>query len=253
MGGHGLRPPFNEPMTAALVKMPIERIAQKIYVIRGERVIIDSDLAKIYGVTTARLNQQVRRNADRFPADFMFELTADEHAALMLQFATSKKGRGGRRKLPLVFTEHGALMAANVLNSKRAVEASVQVVRAFVRMRNMLASNAELAKKIEALESKYDSHFKVVFEAIKKLMMPPAMVAGLPQHWRYYDARIQGKYRLRQPTPQGLTNPPPATVALDSRLSTRSRGRNDRKNRRQKNRTLHPSQTLAKLLFISVE
>ncbi len=153
--------------------IPIERIEQRIFVIRGERVILDTDLAEIYGVTTARLNQQVRRNSKRFPADFMFELSTDEHTALILQIATSKTGRGGRRKLPLVFTEHGALMAVNVLNSPRAVEASVQVVRAFVRMRNMLASNAELSKKIESLEKKYDGQFKAVFDTIKKLMTPP--------------------------------------------------------------------------------
>lgn len=160
-------------MTRALTNIPIERVEQAIFVIRGERVIIDSDLAKLYGVTTARLNQQVRRNGERFPDDFMFELTKEEYESLMLQFATSKGGRGGRRKLPLVFTEHGAIMAANVLNSKRAVKTSVQVVRAFVRLRRMLVSNAELARKLEELEKKYDAQFKVVFDAIRQLMTPP--------------------------------------------------------------------------------
>ncbi len=160
-------------MSKALATIPIERVEQAIFVIRGERVIIDSDLAKLYGVTTARLNQQVRRNGERFPADFMFELTKGENESLMLQFATSKGGRGGRRKLPLVFTEHGAIMAANVLNSKRAVKTSVQVVRAFVRLRRMLVSNAELARKLEELEKKYDAQFKVVFDAIRQLMTPP--------------------------------------------------------------------------------
>jgi len=160
-------------MSKALATIPIERVEQAIFVIRGERVIIDSDLAKLYGVTTARLNQQVRRNGERFPADFMFELTKGENESLMLQFATSKGGRGGRRKLPLVFTEHGAIMAANVLNSKRAVKASVQVVRAFVRLRQMLVTNAELARKLEELEKKYDAQFKVVFDAIRQLMTPP--------------------------------------------------------------------------------
>lgn len=153
--------------------IPIERIELKIYAIRGERVILDSDLAEIYGVETRVFNQAVRRNMERFPEDFMFQLTPEEQNSLMSQIVISNKGRGGRRKLPLVFTEHGALMAANILNSPRAVEASVQVVRAFVRMRNMLASNAELAKKVEALERKYDANFKVVFDAIKKLMAPP--------------------------------------------------------------------------------
>ena len=152
--------------------IPIERIEQRIFVIRGERVILDSDLAQIYGVETRVFNQAIRRNIGRFPEDFMFGLTTEEFESLMSQIVISKIGRGGRRKLPLVFTEHGALMAANVLNSPRAVEASVQVVRAFVRMRSMLASNAELSKKIESLEKKYDGQFKAVFDAIKKLLMP---------------------------------------------------------------------------------
>ena len=171
-------------MSKALVTIPIERIEQRIYVIRGERVIVDGDLADIYGVTTKVFNQAVKRNIGRFPDDFCFQLTVDELESLRSQIvtsnaevmrsqnATSKTGRGGRRYLPYVFTEHGALMAANVLNSPRAVEASVQVVRAFVRMRSMLASNAELSKKIESLEKKYDGQFKAVFDAIKKLMMP---------------------------------------------------------------------------------
>jgi len=158
--------------------IPIERIEQKIYIIRGERVILDSDLASIYGVTTARLNQQVRRNAERFPTDFMFEISREEFDGLMLQIATSNMGRGGRRKPALAFTEHGALMAANVLRSDQAVDASVQVVRAFVKMRNMLASNAELSKKIESLEKKYDAQFKSVFDAIKRLMLPPDRPKG---------------------------------------------------------------------------
>jgi len=153
--------------------VPVERIERTIYLIRGEKVILDADLARLYGVTTARLNQQVSRNLERFPADFMFQLTAEEFKALMLQTATSKKGRGGRRKLPLVFTEHGAIMAANVLNNARAIQASVEVVRAFVRLRQMLASNAELSRRLDELENKYDRNFKVVFDAIRQLMSPP--------------------------------------------------------------------------------
>jgi len=136
-------------------------------------VILDADLAKLYGVTTARLNQQVKRNLERFPSDFMFELTKKEYESLMLQIATSSVTHGGRRKLPFVFTEHGAIMAANVLNSKTAVQASVQVVRAFIRLRQMLTSNAELARKLSDLERKYDSQFRVVFDAIRQLMTPP--------------------------------------------------------------------------------
>jgi hypothetical protein len=130
-------------------------------------------------VTTTRLNQQVRRNADRFPADFAFQVTADEFAGLMLQIATSKKGRGGRRKLPLAFTEHGAIMAANVLNSPRAVQMSVFVVRAFVKMRAMLGDNRHLAEKLAELERRLTGRLDVheqaivhILDEIKKLMEP---------------------------------------------------------------------------------
>lgn len=160
-------------MSNELIKIPVERIEQKIIEVRGERVLLDSDLAEIYGVETKMFTRAVRRNFDRFPDDFMFQLDADEFETLRRQFGTSKPGRGGRRYLPYVFTEHGALMAANVLNSPRAVEASVQVIRAFVKMRNLIASNAELSAKISNLEKKYDAQFKIVFDAIKKLMLPP--------------------------------------------------------------------------------
>jgi len=153
--------------------LKLQNIQKCIFVIRGKRVMLDSDLALIYEVTTARLNQQVRRNIDRFPEDFMFQLNKDEYLALMLQNATSKGGRGGRRKLPLVFTEHGAIMAANVLNSKRANQMSIFVVRAFVKMREMIESHINLLKKIEAMEKKYDIRFHIIFKAIKKLMNPP--------------------------------------------------------------------------------
>jgi hypothetical protein len=136
-------------------------------------VILDSDLSVLYEVTTTRLNEQVKRNQDRFPADFAFRLTKQEFTNLMSQFAISSSKHGGRRKMPLVFTEHGAIMAANVLNSKRAVQASVQVVRAFIRLRQMLVSSAELASKLSELEKKYDRQFKIVFDAIRELMTPP--------------------------------------------------------------------------------
>ena len=144
----------------------------EILMIRGHRVILDDALARVYGVTTARLNQQFRRNRERFPEDFAFELGFKEYRALMLQNATSK-GRGGRRKPPIAFTEHGAIMAASVLNSAVAVKASVFVVRTFVRLRSMLAAHRDLARKVEALERKYDSQFKSVFDAIRALMEPP--------------------------------------------------------------------------------
>jgi hypothetical protein len=135
-------------------------------------VILDADLAALYGVTTKRLNEQVRRNRERFPEDFMFRLTESELEDLKSQFATSRS-HGGRRYRPYVFTEHGVIMSANVLNSQRAVHASIQVVRAFIQLRQMLASNSELARKLGALEKKYDRQFKIVFDAIRELMTPP--------------------------------------------------------------------------------
>jgi type VI protein secretion system component VasK len=158
-------------VTKSLVKIPLKRIEEIILLIRGERVILDSDLAALYGVSTSRFNEQVKRNRSRFPSDFSFRLTKDEWNSLISQFATSKL-RGGRRKLPHVFTEHGAIMAANVLNSQSAIQASVQVVRAFIQLRRMLASNAELARKLDELEKKYDRQFKIVFDAIRQLMSP---------------------------------------------------------------------------------
>lgn len=147
-----------------------ERIVPSIFFIRGQRVILDTDLAKLYGVTTKRLNEQVRRNIDRFPADFMFQLTADEVDILRSQFATSSDAHGGRRYAPFVFTEHGAIMAATVLNTPRAVDVSVQVVRAFVKLREIIATNKELARKLQELEQKYDAKFGEVFAAIRELM-----------------------------------------------------------------------------------
>ena len=158
-------------MTKALVKVSTE-IEGAILFIRGERVILDSDLARLYGVTTKRLNEQVKRNRERFPVDFMFKLTSGEKAEVVANCDHLSKLKFSPT-LPLVFTDHGALMAANVLNSKRAVQASVQVVRAFIKLRQMLISNAELAGRLSELERKYDSQFKVVFDAIRQLMMPP--------------------------------------------------------------------------------
>ena len=152
-------------------------IAQRILVLRGQRVLLDADLAELYGVPTSRLNQQVRRNRKRFPADFIFQVTNQELANLMLQFATSSWG--GTRKPPVAFTEQGAIMAATVLNSPRAVEMSVYVVRAFVKLREVLASNTELARKLEALEksvatldTRTRKQFEEFYSAIRALMAP---------------------------------------------------------------------------------
>lgn len=153
---------------------PVERIEKSILVVRGQKVMLDSDLAEVYGVTTKRINEQVRRNQERFPEEFAFLLTRQEVTILKSHFATSSWG--GRRKRPLVFTEHGALMAATILNTPVAVAASLQVVRAFVRLRQLLATHVELARKLDELEAKYTEHDKklvVVFEAIRQLTMPP--------------------------------------------------------------------------------
>lgn len=144
--------------------------------LRCEKVILDSNLATIYGVSTARLNQQVKRNEDRFPKDFVFRVTTKKFKDLMLQIATSKPTRGGRRKPPFAFTEHGAIMAANVLNSSKAVRMSVLVVRAFVQLRKNISLTSELAKRLEDLERKvinHDSDIQEIIEAIRQLMQVP--------------------------------------------------------------------------------
>jgi hypothetical protein len=153
--------------------IPMERIERAILLIRGEKVMLDSDLAVIYGVSTKALNQAVKRNASRFPVDFMFQLTDAEKTEVVTNCDHLSRLRFSPH-LPYAFTEHGALMLANVLNSERAAQTSVQVVRAFVRLRQMLSSNVELARKLESLEKKYDTQFKVVFDAIRQLMSPPA-------------------------------------------------------------------------------
>ena len=135
--------------------------------------MLDADLAVLYGVSTKRLNEQVKRNRSRFPDDFMFQLTAEEVRSLRSQFATSKQGRGGRRYAPLVFTEQGIAMLSTVLNSERAIQVNIEIMRAFVRLREMIATHKELARKLEALEKRYDAQFRVVFDAIRELTAPP--------------------------------------------------------------------------------
>jgi hypothetical protein len=145
------------------------RIEKSIHLIRGEKVMLDRDLAVLYGVETRVLNQAVRRNRDRFPNDFMFELTREEIAGIS-QIVTSSKIKFSKRVT--VFTEHGVAMLSSVLRSKRAVQVNIEIMRAFVRLRQMLASNDELSRRLDELESKYDRQFKVVFDAIRKLMAP---------------------------------------------------------------------------------
>jgi hypothetical protein len=158
-------------------QVPTEEITRAILVLRGHRVLLDSELASLYGATTKRFNEQVRRNRKRFPADFMFELTAEESRSLRSQFATLKTGRGQHRKyLPYVFTEHGAIMAATILDSPRAVEISVYVVRAFVQLREMVASKTALARKLNELDGKLKNHdeaITAILSAIRELMNPP--------------------------------------------------------------------------------
>jgi hypothetical protein len=152
--------------------VPIEVIERRILLIRGEKVMLDADLAELYGVPTKRLNEQVKRNRDRFPDDFMFQLSEAEKSEEVANCDHLKKLKFSPA-LPYAFREHGAIMLATVLNSPVAVQASIQIVRVFVRLRQMLTSNAELARKLEALERKYDAQFKVVFDAIRQLMTPP--------------------------------------------------------------------------------
>lgn len=157
--------------------IPIERIERRIIEVRGEKAMLDSDLAVLYGVPTRRVNEQVRRNLRRFPRDFMFQLSPKEAKALRSQDATSKAGRGGRRYAPLVFTEQGVAMLSSVLNSDRAIQVNIEIMRAFVRLRAMVGSIVELRRKVDLLEKKYDAKLKMVFDAIRELMEPPEPLA----------------------------------------------------------------------------
>jgi hypothetical protein len=161
--------------------IPVERIERSILLIRGQKVMLDRDLAYLYGVTTKVLNQAVKRHKDRFPEDFMFQLTMEEAkiwwtevrgSSLRSQIVTLKRGQHIKYR-PYAFTEHGILMLSSVLNSERAVQVNIEIMRAFVRLRRLLASHADLARKLEALERKYDAQLKMVFDAIRELMKPP--------------------------------------------------------------------------------
>jgi len=161
--------------------IPVETVADKIVLIRGQKVMLDRDLAELYEVETKALNRTVKRNQDRFPDDFMFQLTAQEAKSLRRQNGTSnlesqsgaaRPGRGGRRYLSYAFTEQGVAMLSSVLKSKRAVQVNIAIMRAFVRLRELLATHKDLARKLAAMEKKYDAQFKVVFDAIRNLMTP---------------------------------------------------------------------------------
>ncbi len=179
--------PHKKKLTTTSLIVPVQLIERRIYLIRGQRVLIDFDLAQLYGVSTSQLNQQVTRNKKRFPEDFMFRLTKEEAESLRSQFATSNpdlrsqivisnKGRGGRRYLPYVFTEQGVAMLSSVLNSEQAIEVNIAIMRAFVRLRHMLETNEELNRKFAAVVKKlstHDKYFRVVFDELKKLAEKP--------------------------------------------------------------------------------
>ena len=187
-----------DPAMPAARKIDKYSVESAIYLIRGQRVMLDADLAAIYRVTTKSLNQQIRRNRKRFPPDFAFQLTAEEFRFLRSQIVTSKMGRGGRRYRPWVFTEHGAIMLAAVLNSDIAVQASIRVVRAFVRLREMVAANAQLAAKLEDLERRLDSHDEAIvdlFATLKRLLEPEAK----PRREIGFHVRERlARYRIRR-------------------------------------------------------
>lgn len=176
---------------SASASVPAEVIESKIYLVRNKRIMLDSDLAALYGVTTSALIQAVRRNQNRFPYDFAFLLTRQEVRALISQFVISKKkGRGGRTKLPHVFTEQGVAMLSSVLNSKRAVQVNIQIMRTFIKLRGVMISHNDLKRKIESIEKdfvqrfkKHDEKFRAIFKVIKNLLEPPPLAPEKPRRW----------------------------------------------------------------------
>ena len=160
-------------MSSQTAIVPTALISQKILFVRGTRVMLDADLARLYGVATKNLNKAVKRNASRFPSDFMFQLSPKELHGLGFQFGTSKPGRGGRRYAPHAFTEQGVAMLSSVLRSSRAVQVNVAIMRTFVRLREMLARHEELRRKIDAMEKRYDARFQAVFETIRQMLETP--------------------------------------------------------------------------------
>ena len=164
-------------MPKSELMVPVERIEQAILLIRGQKVLLDRDLAQLYGVTTGRLNEQVRRNLKRFPADFMFQLSKEEFENWISQIVISNPGaKMGQRKKPYAFTEQGVAMLSSVLKSDRAIEVNIAIMRAFVKLREILATHKDVTRKLEDIERKlgqHDEHFRVVFEAIRQLMLPP--------------------------------------------------------------------------------
>ena len=159
-------------MTSRQLPIPVERIEKAILLVRGQKVMLDRDLAELYGVTTGNLNKAVRRNLERFPQDFMFQLRQEEYESLRFQFGILERGRHSKY-LPYAFTEQGVAMLSSVLRSKRAVHVNIEIMRAFVRLRQILTAHKDLERKLEDMEKKYDEQFQVVFEAIRQLIEPP--------------------------------------------------------------------------------
>ena len=170
--------PHKKNLTTKSLSVSVQLIERRIYLIRGQKVMIDFDLAELYGVSTSRLNEQVARNRKRFPSDFMFRLTKEEAEALRSQIAISSSGHGGRRYMPRAFTEQGVAMLSTVLNSEQAIEVNIAIMRTFVRLRQILETNEELNRKFAAVIKKlstHDKYFRVVFDELKKLTeKPPA-------------------------------------------------------------------------------
>ncbi|MGC1618441.1 MAG: ORF6N domain-containing protein [Candidatus Acidiferrum sp.] len=161
------------PTPSQNVIVPTARIRQKIFFVRGTRVMLDADLARLYGVATKNLNKAVKRNASRFPSDFMFQLSPKELHSLRFQTGTSKPAPGGRRYVPYVFREQGVAMLSSVLRSSRAVHVNVAIMRTFVRLREMITTHEELRRKIDAMEKRYDARFQAVFETIRQMLETP--------------------------------------------------------------------------------
>jgi hypothetical protein len=167
----------SKPTTIPQFPVPVELIERRIFLIRGQKVMLDRDLADLYQVPTFRLNESVKRNRNRFPEDFMFQLTREEMDLLTSQIAMSKEGRGGRRTLPYAFSEHGVAMLSSVLNSDRAVQMNILIIRAFVKLREMLATHKDLARKIEGLERQQKEHgqqLAAVYSIVKRLIEIPS-------------------------------------------------------------------------------
>ncbi|MBL8633275.1 MAG: ORF6N domain-containing protein [Myxococcales bacterium] len=176
---------MTDSQTTQVALISSDTLTGSILVIRGHKVMLDADLAALYGVETKALNQAVRRNIERFPDDFMFQLTSDEAIGLRSQTVTLKTGRGQHRKyLPFAFTEQGIAMLSSVLKSPRAIQVNIEIMRAFVRLRQMVTSNADLARKLNALERKYDGQFKIVFAAIREFTEPIPKKKGRPIGFR---------------------------------------------------------------------